>query len=35
MPGHELVQDGGQFVQAIQVRPGQPLQDLLAAGPGH
>ena len=32
MRGHEFVQDGGQLVQAVQVRPGELLQDLFAAG---
>ena len=27
--GHELVEDGGQLVQALQVSPGQLLQDLV------
>jgi hypothetical protein len=39
MPGYKLVQDSGQLVQAVQVRPGQLLQDLLAvcrqADPDH
>ena len=30
MHGHELVQDGGQLMQAVQVLPGQLLHDLLA-----
>jgi hypothetical protein len=32
MRGREFVQDGGQLVQAVQVRPGELLQDLLAGG---
>jgi hypothetical protein len=32
MRGHEFVQDGGQLVQAVQVRPRELLQDLLAVG---
>jgi hypothetical protein len=32
MRGQEFVQDGGQLVQAVQVRPGELLQDRLAVG---